>query len=270
MHRRRSAPPRALPELRRSTLCGSAGCAISSARMSTRSRMCGLSLRSSSKSAIALAYFCSARSPSLRVSSPRCRAKRSSRRWGARISTTKYSEAAARVEAFAARRAEGEPLSRIEGARVLGPGGAAERRRRSGPFHDALYRPMDRHGRRVGAANWTVTDPSEPANSVPGADDVVSIDNNGSSGCTIAYNSTSTITAVKSGTVVTLDLQSGSLIDRFGGTVDFELDVEASATLAVGAGYKLSTRARPRERWRAAAQSTCLATTTRLTPTTSL
>ncbi len=89
------------------------------------------------------------------------------------------------------------------------------------------------------ASNWTVTDPGEPAHSVPGTDDVVSIDNNGSSGYTITYNSTSTIAAIKSGTVVTLDLQSGSLIDRFGGTVDFELDVEASATLAVGEGYKL-------------------------------
>ena len=52
------------------------------------------------------------------------------------------------------------------------------------------------------ATNWTVTDPGEPAQSVPGADDVGRIGDNGASGYTITYNSTDTIAAIKSGTVV--------------------------------------------------------------------
>ncbi len=52
------------------------------------------------------------------------------------------------------------------------------------------------------AANWTVTDPGEPAQSVPGADDVVSFGDKGSHGYTVTYNSTSTIAAIKAGTVV--------------------------------------------------------------------
>ncbi len=89
------------------------------------------------------------------------------------------------------------------------------------------------------AANWTVTDPGEPAHSVPGVNDVVGIGNNGSLGYTITYNSTDTIAAIKTGTAVTLSMQSGSLIARFGGTIDDELDVASGTTLGVGVGYTL-------------------------------
>ncbi len=90
------------------------------------------------------------------------------------------------------------------------------------------------------AANWTVTDPGEPAHSLPGVNDVVSIANNGSTGYTVAYNSTATIAAIKTGTAVTLSMQSGSLIARFGGTIGLELDVASAATLGVGVGYTLN------------------------------
>ncbi len=56
-----------------------------------------------------------------------------------------------------------------------------------------------------------MTDPSEPANSVRGADDVVGISDNGSTGYTITYNETDAIAAIHSGTAVMLDVQSGSL-----------------------------------------------------------
>ncbi len=85
------------------------------------------------------------------------------------------------------------------------------------------------------ANDWLVTDPGEAAHSVPGANDVATLNNNGSPGYTVTYNTTDAIWSIRSGSAVTLDLQSGLLNAKHGGAIAGTLDLAAAATLAVAA-----------------------------------
>lgn len=114
------------------------------------------------------------------------------------------------------------------------------------PPYSAIW--IGANGAWENPANWTVTDPGEPAHSLPGADDAVAIGANGASGDTVTLDSIATIWSLVAATTVTLDIQAAATLtithtSGLGGVLDVEgnVDFAPGVTLILaGDGSQLS------------------------------